>query len=75
MSKSGKKPWTRRWLPARGRKLPGHRPGVMNSTETLNAEHLKWQELQGEIAGWMFEPLKLKLAETEITTKDQLSGK
>lgn len=46
------------------------RRGEMNKTEAAYAEHLELERLQGRLAWWAFEPLKLRLADSTFYTPD-----
>lgn len=45
-------------------------PGVMNKSEAAYAEHLRVLQLAGEVSDFMFEPLKLKLADKTYYSPD-----
>lgn len=53
---------------ARGRKR--HKPGEMNKTEKLYAEHLDTLLLSGQVLWWGFEKITLKLADDTRYTPD-----
>ncbi|MGD9645695.1 MAG: hypothetical protein AB7U73_08280 [Pirellulales bacterium] len=47
-----------------------HKPGVMNRTERAYADLLEGQRLAGDIIGWLFEPMKFRLADRCFYTPD-----
>lgn len=47
-----------------------HEPGEMNGLEKRYAAHLDSRKATGEILGWKFEPLKLKLAKATFYNPD-----
>lgn len=55
------RPATRPRLPGKASR-PGHRAGVMNSTEAAYSAHLQARKERGEIQRFWFEPVTLKLA-------------
>jgi hypothetical protein len=59
-----------RWM--KGRARPRHVPGTMNKTEEAYAAHLTEQVALGNIAAWMFEPIRLRLASNTHYTPDFL---
>lgn len=59
-------PFTNRRWHGRAR----HQPGVMNKQESKFAENLEALRLSGEILSWMYEPLKLKLADRTYYSPD-----
>ena len=54
---------------ARGRSVR-RAPGVMNKTEAEYSEHLERRERAGEILGWWFEAITVKLAKDTRYTPD-----
>ena len=59
------------WQPARARHQ-SHTPGRMNKTEAAYAFHLDLLLSSGEILGWTFESVKLRLADLTWYTPDFL---
>ena len=47
---------------ARGRNLPGHRRGQMNTAESAYSSELEGRRLAGEIINWWFECVTFRLA-------------
>ena len=47
----------------KGGRKPRQKPGEMNGAERLRAEELDAMLVRGEIAGWRFQPFRLRLAE------------
>jgi len=58
-----------KWRSTRARGVPKV-VGGMNKTEAAYAEHLKLRERRGEIAWFVFEGLKLRLADNTFYTPD-----
>ena len=59
--------------PLRGRgRVSQHEPGRMNKTEAAHAERLELRKKAGEIAGYWFEAVKLRLADKTWLTPDFL---
>lgn len=54
----------------RGRELPGHRPGVMNSTEAKYAAILEARLQAGEVLAYAFESVKVRIAPRSWWTPD-----
>lgn len=59
-----------RW--ARAKSRPKQTPGQMNKTEADYALGLRIQVNVGDILGWQFEPIKLRLADRTFYTPDFL---
>lgn len=59
---------SRKAFQAKGR-LP---KGTMNKTESAYAEHLEAQRLAGDILGWKFHPLRVRLADNTYYEVDFL---
>lgn len=55
---------------SRPRPRPRHTPGHMNKTEQAYAAKLNLCQAAGEIAGYKFEPIKLRLADLCYYTPD-----
>ena len=58
-------------IPAKGKaRFKRHKPGEMNETEKAFSERLEQRLLSGEIMGYWFECIKLKLADNTFYTPD-----
>lgn len=53
-----------------GARALGRRPGQMNKTERRRADELEAMRTRGEIVGWWFESITLKLADNTRYTPD-----